>query len=373
MNVLMCITGLNKGGAEKMLCALCTRTAAYGHTFVPVVASFIGGHYAGVLREAGVETHIIIRGASPLSVIRSLLRYFRFLRSNRNRIDIIHAFLADGGFLALASKLIVRKPLIYSVRNSTQRTNENRVSVRYWMRTLFHVAAIRNAALVTCNSPYIKQLLSAEQKCDAEVIMNAVEKPDKARYTDEAIRAAYFSDRAAYHVVSVCNMRYPQKDIITLLHVAKKLDAVRFVLVGDGTHLTFFKDAAASLVLSNVTFAGYQENVYPFFTYSRCYVLLARHEGFPNTVLEAMISEIPVVMSDIPEVRGVLVNGENSLLVKNGDVESVTQAITLIKSDPLVRQRIMSAAYTMVSKTFSYENMIRDNFKTYTRVVNGNS
>ena len=373
MNVLLCATGLNKGGAEKMLCALCTRTAVYGHAFTPVVASFIGGHYADVLREAGVETYILIPSASPLRVLWSLIRYLRFLISNRKRIDLVHAFLADGGFLALASKLIIRKPLIYSVRNSTQRTDLKRFSVRYWMRSLFHAAAIRNAALVTCNSYYIKQLLAAEMHCDATVIMNAVEKPDKARYTDEAIRARYFIDRAAFYVVSVCNMRYPQKDIVTLLQVAKKLSAIRFVLVGDGESTGFFKKTAAALSLPNVVFAGYQKNVYPFLAYSQCYVLLAKHEGFPNTVLEAMVSEIPVVMSGIPEVKGVLVNNENSLLVKNGDVEAIAQAIVSLQSDPVIRQRLVRAAYAMVCDRFSYENMIHENYATYTRVLNDNA
>jgi glycosyltransferase involved in cell wall biosynthesis len=370
VNVLMCITGLNKGGAEKVFTAICTRTATSGHDFAPVAVSLIGGHYAGVLREAGIETHILVPSASPLAVVGSLIRYCRFLLSNRKRIDIIHAFMADGGLLAVLSKWIIHKPLIYAVRSSRQDSKGDRFSVRKYMRLLFHAAAIWNADLVACNSPYVKKLLADEWRRDAAVIMNAIEKPGRAEFTDELIRAEYFSDRSCFYVVSVCNM-HPPKDIVTLLHVAKKLDTVRFVLVGPGKSLGYFRETASALSLSNVAFAGFQKNVYPFLAYSQCYILLTTHEGFPNTVLEAMVSKIPVIMSDIPEVKGVLVNGENSFLVKNGDVNAIAQAIVSVRSDPLASRRLVRAAYTMVSQKFSYENMIRENYATYTRVLKG--
>lgn len=85
----------------------------------------------------------------------------------------------------------------------------------------------------------------------------------------------------------------------------------------------------ASLGLEQyIVFLGYQENPYQYFKFANLYVLSSRWEGLPNTVLECLYLETPVVATRcIPYMKELIQEGFNGSLVDVEDVDSLTLAI----------------------------------------------
>jgi glycosyltransferase involved in cell wall biosynthesis len=72
-------------------------------------------------------------------------------------------------------------------------------------------------------------------------------------------------------------------------------------IVGDGPERTALRRQAEELgVESRVHFVGLQENPYPWMRHAHLMVISSRFEGTPNTLLEAIGCECPLVVLDHP-------------------------------------------------------------------------
>jgi glycosyltransferase involved in cell wall biosynthesis len=89
------------------------------------------------------------------------------------------------------------------------------------------------------------------------------------------------------------------------------------------------------------------------------FVLSSRAEGLPLVMLEAMGKGLPVVSFDCPTgPRNVISDGVDGVLVKNGDVDALAQAIiALIEDDD--RRRRLAAAGRETARLYGMENIGR--------------
>ena len=75
-------------------------------------------------------------------------------------------------------------------------------------------------------------------------------------------------------------------------------------------------------------------------------------EGVPKALLEAASCARPIVASDAPGCRDVVVHGETGLLVPPGDVTALAAAIRTLAADPALRARMGAAGRTRVVAEF---------------------
>jgi len=80
------------------------------------------------------------------------------------------------------------------------------------------------------------------------------------------------------------------------------------------------------------------------------FVLPTLHEGSNNAIVEAMASGLPIISSDIPEVRE-QVNEELAVLVDPLSIDQIREAIISLKNDKN-RLNVMSEASLKNSKNF---------------------
>lgn len=88
-----------------------------------------------------------------------------------------------------------------------------------------------------------------------------------------------------------------------LLHafsiVYRKHSNTNLLLIGDGSKRSVWKSLSRNLGLDEaVQFAGQKENPYAYLSEADVYVLPSRNEGFPGSLVEAMVCGLPVVSVD---------------------------------------------------------------------------
>ena len=88
---------------------------------------------------------------------------------------------------------------------------------------------------------------------------------------------------------------------------------------------------------------GYRSDVAAVLAAADVFVLPSHFEGLPMSVIEAMLTGLPVVATDIRGPREQVVDGETGLLVPAGSVERLAAALGRLVGDAGLRARMGEA------------------------------
>lgn len=135
-------------------------------------------------------------------------------------------------------------------------------------------------------------------------------RPEKVRLIPNGIRLDRFSPGRAGSgplVVGTVGSLRPVKNHARLLEAVARVPDVHLLLVGDGEERPALeRRAAAPDLAGRVRFAGYQESPAPFYQAMDVFALSSDSEQMPVALLEAMASALPVVSTDVGDVRAML-------------------------------------------------------------------
>ncbi|QYJ67302.1 glycosyltransferase [Flavobacterium litorale] len=121
-----------------------------------------------------------------------------------------------------------------------------------------------------------------------------------------------------------------------LLNVAKGIisqdDSVLFVLIGNDTDKLMLLVEQLGIV-NNVLILGYKSNIPEYLKAFDMYFFPSVTEGQPNALIEAMISGLPVIASDIPPIRECMPQEVSFSLIDPYDVESTVIKLINAKTE----------------------------------------
>lgn len=106
-----------------------------------------------------------------------------------------------------------------------------------------------------------------------------------------------------------------------------------------------------------VEFLGRLEDVRPAIAQADVYVLPSYREGAPRTVLEAMAMGRPIITTDVPGCREMVVEGVNGFLVPARDANAVAQAMRRFLEDSSLAARMGPESRRMAEARFDSENV----------------
>ena len=92
-----------------------------------------------------------------------------------------------------------------------------------------------------------------------------------------------------------------------------------------------------------VRFLGYRGDVPALLRAADIFTLPSHREGMPRSIVEAMLSGLPVVATDIRGSREEVVDGETGYLVPLGDVAALARALERLARDPDLRRSLGAA------------------------------
>jgi glycosyltransferase involved in cell wall biosynthesis len=117
-------------------------------------------------------------------------------------------------------------------------------------------------------------------------------------------------------------------------------------LWGDGPESGPLKELAEQLSMTDrVRFGGWTDSPYSVLRDADLFVMSSHTEGFPMGLCEAMACGVPPVSFDCPSgPRHIIRHGIDGVLVQNGDVDSLAEAMGQLMGDEEARNRLASRA-----------------------------
>jgi len=161
-----------------------------------------------------------------------------------------------------------------------------------------------------------------------------------------------------------------RKNLHVLLKTIKKLDLVtdniKLIIIGDGALRSKLEDNAEKLGIKNrISFMGFRPDAIKFLKTFDVFVLPSLMEGIPRCVMEAMACNVPVVASDIPGNRELVIHGKTGLLFPPGDVDNLTESILHIINNPDNAMKMAIEARNKIENEFSSKRMAEEYANLY--------
>ena len=134
----------------------------------------------------------------------------------------------------------------------------------------------------------------------------------------------------------------PAKNHGTMLKVfrslASRIENARFVFCGLGTDSSGFRDVVRETGMEErVLCLGTHDDIPSVLTSFDLFYFPSVTEGQPNALIEAMISGLPVITSDIPPIREAVPEDMHALLVDPMDAEAAEKVILALHDDGELR------------------------------------
>ncbi|MAP07487.1 MAG: glycosyl transferase family 1 [Rhodopirellula sp.] len=366
MKIALVIPTMDRGGAEKQVVLLAKGLHELGHD-VRVFLLTRDGHRSEELRAAGVPVVVIGKRfkVDPTALFRLKKQLIDFAP------DVVHTWLfAANSFGRVAAKWAGVPVIIASER-----------CVDPWKKG-WHFQIDRRlqkiSQAITTNSSGVQDFYAANG-LDPElfvVIPNGVESVESAVSQaidrEEAFRRLDIP--VGRRLIVAVGRLWPQKRVRDLIWAGELLATARgdttLVIIGDGPQrdeLLRHRDSVSSPL--RVRFAGQREDVAELLPHAEQFWIASEYEGQSNAVIEAMLAGVPVIASNIPGNRDLVIDRETGWLFDVGDEADLVRSSLAAFNDPDGSQRIAEQARQRIVDDFSLDAMIRRHVELYERLL----
>jgi glycosyltransferase involved in cell wall biosynthesis len=118
-----------------------------------------------------------------------------------------------------------------------------------------------------------------------------------------------------------------------------------------------------------ITWAGHVNDIAAIWAQSHIAALPSRREGLPKALLEAAACGRPMVATDVPGCREVVIEEKTGLLVPSDDSIALARAIEKLATSASLRARYGAAARTLAVENFSATAIGRQTVQLYDRLI----
>jgi glycosyltransferase involved in cell wall biosynthesis len=252
------------------------------------------------------------------------------------KADIIHANWSVNGFICALANMLVRRPLILTLRGTDITKSASSKFYNFLLRF-----AMRFSDVVTVVSEAMcQQLVSQHPEYHQKIILvpNGVEN-ELLQLPVRQIK----HDQDYFQVLVIANL-IKLKNVPVVIRAISKLKnelKMKLTVIGDGPEKIDLEKLSRELgVAEHVKFAGLVDpkDIASYLQQANCLVLTSLSEGKPNVVLEAFASGLPVIASNIDGVKEMIGNNENGLLYDSGNDEMLAaKLLDLFRNDSLFK------------------------------------
>lgn len=320
------------------------------------------------LQQRGIRLVEIpmVRGISIKSDALGFWEMLKLIRAERP--DIVHGHSSKAGLL---SRLAAKLSLVKTLTIFTPHGLSTHVSFKYWL--IEKVASwFTDVAIAVSSSEYLdfqNQRLFHER--NSRLITLGLD--CNKQYQPFAIRQHLGISEKAVVVASV-GFLSDVKNPIGLLEIAKIVVSfnsnIHFIWVGDG-HLreqaqAFINDNGLA---SNCHLFGWHPTPQSILEQCDIFALTSHYESFGYVMCEAMLTELPVVATNVMGPRTVVDDKVTGYLVTNGDWQAFANIILKLGAQPELRAQLGRVGRKRVTELFCIDKMVSATEDLYEDVV----
>lgn len=295
-------------------------------------------------------------------------------RLHADRIDVLHGYLLTPGAWALAAARLCprRVAVVQSERTAVDAGIASWTGIRRF--------TYPRSDLVIANSERAARLISTTLPVPADRVVAIPNGIETARWAEPAapdpeLEAALAAVPSGTPILAAAASFHRWKDPLTLIRALARLRASgrdRFVavLAGNVQHQEVLDEVLALVAREglerHVIRLPSRPDVRALYQRADALVLTSRFEGFPNVVLEAMASRLPVFATDVSDLATLLEDGVHGHVCPVGDDADLARALGSFLDLPAERRRAMGdACLTLVERRFTLDAMVEATTRWY--------
>ena len=353
--ILHCIDTTGPGGAETVFIDLATRLPAEKYRAVVVIRGK-GWVYEELHRRGVTPVILDAKGSFNWSYLSALCRLIR-----RERVDLVQSHLLGSNVYCAMAGLLTRTPVVTTFHGSVD------IGERERFKRMKFGAINAGARCVVAVSKDLK----------ADILQRTPLKPGKLRVIYNGIDTAVFqrprADRLRQQfgwaedeiiIGSLGNVR-PAKGYDILLRTAALLKesarSYRFIIAGQGKGPLY--DGLLQLrkelgLEDRVVFLGFVDDAAAFLSDLDVFLSTSISEGLPLSAIQAMVAGLPLVATRCGGYEELVSDGENGLLVENGNATAIADTLERLVADTGLQEALAQQAREHAINTFGLNVML---------------
>ncbi len=364
------------------ICQLCTVDFTLYHFLLPLMKGMreAGHDVVGVctdgallepVREAGfrVETSPLARSVNPLRAINSVLGLYKLLR--RERFDLVHVHTPAAAFVGrLAARLAGVPCIVYTAHGFY--FHDRMAWPKRWLVIALEWLAGRFTHTLFTQSEEDAATALRLGLCRTGDVLAIGNGSDPARFRpgtgEEArqqLRASLGVDDAQAVIIMIGRL-VAEKGYPELVEAMRSLDAQLWI-VGErlpSDHARAIDDTLRAIeedpeLGRKIKLLGYRTDVPELLRAGDIFVLPSHREGVPRSIIEAMLTGLPVVATNIRGSRELVVDGETGILVPVGAARDLSTALQRLIADGEARSRMGAAGLARAHNRYDEAKVIR--------------
>ena len=325
MRIGFVISSLQRGGAERVATLLANAWAVQGHAVSLVTFEVAGTQPAYHLNES-VDLRSLGIAAASGSILGGIANNLERIWSLRQCLqyfdpDVVVSFLTETNVLAITAGLGAKWPTIVSERIHPA---HHPVS-RSW--GLLRKISYPKAAAVVVQGADIARWIHSQTGTYAVTVPNPI---DVSEFFPRVSPITTSGRRK--QLLAVGRLSH-QKGYDILIRgfsaAAPSIPDWDLSIFGEGPHEPVLRAMIDDLQLgSRISINKSVPNIADIYRAADAFVHPARYEGYPNVIVEALASGLPVIASNSQDVvRELLENGQRGILYEAESPESLAQAL----------------------------------------------
>lgn len=320
-------------------------------------------------REKGLTIHEVLEHKKlDFDNLRQIHRLIR-----RYAIDIYHARDYKTCFIGyLLGTINRRMKLVFTAHGWVVDSTKQK------LYTWLNLYSLKKYHKMIAVSEATKQLMldSGIDEKKIVVVHNGIDVDSWKRENVSSTIREEFHILSTSKIVGVVGRLRWEKDLLTTLNVAEKVIREKpdtyFLLVGDGPDREGLEHQVQQMGLSEkILFLGFRKDPMNIYAALDVFASTSLTEGTPNTVLEALAMEVPIVHTDVGGVHEMIQDGYDGILCQVGDIDEISQAILSILNNEEKARSLREHGRQTVCTKFSFANRLKTIETIYEEVING--